>query len=487
MAKNYINNKDLYQAMIEYKKLYNNDNTTRIPEYVGKCILLIANKLANRPNFMNYSYRDEMIADGIENCLHRSTKIMTIEHGPIEIEKIVNQTVTIKCKDGIWRPAKCKSFGKQMLYEYGFASFNTSVNSVLQTVIATSNHRWFVTSRRNEKNLLDYNNEVVTNLRIGDALENAKHIDELDKDAVLHGLIFGDGTGHKTTVYGNPAIVKQGSKYSFIRVCKQDLYKDEITLLLISGGYKCSYPPSANGDPVFYIGKWPLIKDLPFTTDPSYISGFIHGWWLADGNKTTNTKRKQITTSNKEAAYWLLDYASYAGYQVTSFNLKERKEGDGSFENGKPLYIISLAESTNYEPKVRYIKEFGEDEVFCLIEPETNSFVLANGLLTGNCILYIHNFDPEKTDNPFAYITQIISYAFIRRIQKEKKYQYIKLKNMQNSISEQDVLDHRLLPKQMYDNNSDYIAQYENSLKEKKIKAKAKQGIEKFLEEDTDE
>ena len=49
-----------------------------------------------------------------------------------------------------------------------------------------------------------------------------------------------------------------------------------------------------------------------------------------------------------------------------------------------------------------------------------------------NCLHYIHNFDPEKSSNPFAYFTQIIYYAFIRRIQKEKKQLYIKFKSMQN-------------------------------------------------------
>ena len=43
-----------------------------------------------------------------------------------------------------------------------------------------------------------------------------------------------------------------------------------------------------------------------------------------------------------------------------------------------------------------------------------------------NCLQYIHNFDPTKSQNPFAYFTQIIYFAFIRRIQKEKKYLYTK-------------------------------------------------------------
>ena len=45
-----------------------------------------------------------------------------------------------------------------------------------------------------------------------------------------------------------------------------------------------------------------------------------------------------------------------------------------------------------------------------------------------NCLQYIYNFDPTKSKNPFAYFTQIIYYAFIRRIQKEKKQQHIKHK-----------------------------------------------------------
>jgi hypothetical protein len=42
------------------------------------------------------------------------------------------------------------------------------------------------------------------------------------------------------------------------------------------------------------------------------------------------------------------------------------------------------------------------------------------------------NFDPEKSKNPFAYFTQIIYYAFIRRIQKEKKQQQVKQKMIAN-------------------------------------------------------
>jgi len=49
-----------------------------------------------------------------------------------------------------------------------------------------------------------------------------------------------------------------------------------------------------------------------------------------------------------------------------------------------------------------------------------------------NCLQYIDNFDPEKSSNPFAYFTQIIYYAFLRRITKEKKQTYIRGKMIQD-------------------------------------------------------
>ena len=53
-----------------------------------------------------------------------------------------------------------------------------------------------------------------------------------------------------------------------------------------------------------------------------------------------------------------------------------------------------------------------------------------------NCLQYMRNFNPEKSNNPFAYFTQIIYYAFIRRIQKEKKQQDVKAKLIANSGAE---------------------------------------------------
>ena len=58
-----------------------------------------------------------------------------------------------------------------------------------------------------------------------------------------------------------------------------------------------------------------------------------------------------------------------------------------------------------------------------------------------NCVMYASNFNPEKSTNPFAYFTQIIYYAFLRRIEKEKKQLYIKYKTMDEFSSFEDHVD----------------------------------------------
>ena len=70
----YVDNKHLYAVMIEFKKAVDEaeqsgDTKPQIPDYVGRCLLQIANRLATKPNFANYTFKDDMISDGIENCV----------------------------------------------------------------------------------------------------------------------------------------------------------------------------------------------------------------------------------------------------------------------------------------------------------------------------------------------------------------------------------------------------------------------------------
>ena len=72
-----------------------------------------------------------------------------------------------------------------------------------------------------------------------------------------------------------------------------------------------------------------------------------------------------------------------------------------------------------------------------------------------NCVQYIHNFDPAKSKNPFAYFTQIIHYAFLRRIQKEKKQLEIKNKIIERTgFDEVMMADDNLLSASRSDLNT---------------------------------
>ena len=107
-----------------------------------------------------------------------------------------------------------------------------------------------------------------------------------------------------------------------------------------------------------------------------------------------------------------------------------------------------------------------------------------------NCLQYFENFNPEKSSNPFAYFTQICWYAFVRRIAKEKKQQYVKYKATENFgvLDEEELLelgDGTIAQIQIYDNLYEFISDFEENQKKKKdsVSEKKKKGLENFIEE----
>jgi len=69
-----VKNADLYAAMVEYRKAVVQSRETgsgkpKVPTYIAECIMKIATHLSHKPNFSSYTFREDMICDGIENCL----------------------------------------------------------------------------------------------------------------------------------------------------------------------------------------------------------------------------------------------------------------------------------------------------------------------------------------------------------------------------------------------------------------------------------
>ena len=112
---------------------------------------------------------------------------------------------------------------------------------------------------------------------------------------------------------------------------------------------------------------------------------------------------------------------------------------------------IEIAEIRNTDKPVipRYIGEcFLKIATHVSFKPNFVNYMFKEDMISDgieNCVQYIHNFNPEKSQNPFAYFTQIIHYAFLRRIQKEKKQLEIKNKILEKSgyeqVFERDTLD----------------------------------------------
>jgi len=65
--KHYVNNPDFYQALLNYRGRNNPDD--RVPKYIGECIAEICRRLSTKPNFIGYTYREDMVGDAIEIVL----------------------------------------------------------------------------------------------------------------------------------------------------------------------------------------------------------------------------------------------------------------------------------------------------------------------------------------------------------------------------------------------------------------------------------
>lgn len=111
-----------------------------------------------------------------------------------------------------------------------------------------------------------------------------------------------------------------------------------------------------------------------------------------------------------------------------------------------------------------------------------------------NCVAAAHNFDPNKSSNPFAYFTQVAWNAFVRRITKEKKQAYVKYKNIDQAMindlmaeiqAEEGAPSNRYNKQVLNDSMMKTIESFESKNKLTKSKKKDKVGVEKFMPEST--
>lgn len=331
---------------------------------------------------------------GYLHCFDASERVVT-NKGTVEIGSIAGEPVKVVDGNGDWIDTTFESYGRQFLWE-----LELTRNGVRRTVLTTGKHRWHIKRVKATR--------TTDQLRAGDYLESviAKSIldnVDIDPSGVRCGFAFGDGSQHWS--YGK--LRRDGTRRARkpagtrIRFCGG---KDEIRQRFFPE--KGHVMPSTEGDAVVFTKE--DLKYMPsIYDDPSFIMGFLAGYFAADGCVASKDGSATISSASKETLEAVRDLMTLVGIASLPVRVTLRT---GYLTYDTPLYSMTLVMSTVPEGfflrskhalnastnqrkfdslrwkvvsarKTRKLRE-----VFCCEVPTTQSFMLADNLLTGNCL-----------------------------------------------------------------------------------------------------
>lgn len=316
------------------------------------------------------------------NPVAGKTPVLTLEYGMLPIEKLSGTKATVLNKNGDWTEAEFKSYGLQQTYT---VKLRKNTNTFVE-VDATANHRWLMS----DGDVL-FTSNLKPGMRIPYAVAEKPDANNIDyKLGVIHGLVYGDGTA----TYSQERL----NGY-YIRLCSDAA--DLLPYFLDHG--KVCYPPSANGDPVVMLygafAKTHELKRLPEAETPEYVLGFMRGWMAADGSIGKNSHVTLAVTA--EGLEWFDREATKVGF--VKQNVYEYSQKTNFGDRKKRLFCLTVDRSScvvedfiierkreKFIPMkssftVVSVMESELQEVFCAEVPDTNTFVLEKGLVTGNC------------------------------------------------------------------------------------------------------
>lgn len=295
------------------------------------------------------------------NCFAGDEAYITPE-GYKTFADTVGTTQLVLTKDGTWKPAKIQAFGHQPLQRVTVKPIASvrSRTKLVKSILCTPDHRWITCNRG-----------AVTNLQVGDTIPfNPSHHDVTEHlPAWITGFGYGDGT---IGSYGRAQI----------RLCGE---KDRSQLWRFEeyGNCSISYPQSAKGDPVvmFHTGHFTDWKQLPTQTDVQYLRSWLLGYIAADGH-TRADGGIELSSQSTEAIDFVCQIAPLVGFHVTGLHTSNIIETNFGARK-HPLQRVLLRETGAF--RVMAIEPVECAEVYCAVEPETGTFTLASGALTGNC------------------------------------------------------------------------------------------------------
>jgi DNA polymerase I-like protein with 3'-5' exonuclease and polymerase domains len=260
---------------------------------------------------------------------------------------------------------------------------------VLRDVVVTPDHRWVLANRRYE----------TTDLRVGDvvAMDVPKVSWEKASEGFRHGMVFADGT----LLYKGRRRQRDGKVRHQMRLCGDKA--SHLELFTDAPDCRWTYPESANGDPQVYIDRDDNWKELPDDdAPPEYKRAFIEGWMLLDGGRNSAGRRRILMSVDHKAIDWAKRHAAAAGLIVVG-DVKVPMPESGYSSNHRWCWTLTLDEPADMSERflgwtVKGIVPLGVEEVYCAVVPGSGRFVLADGILTGNC-----NFDRRWLEHHSDY------------------------------------------------------------------------------------
>lgn len=156
-------------------------------------------------------------------------------------------------------------------------------------------------------------------------------------------------------------------------------------------------------------------------------------------------------------------------YKKACKEAKKLKKTKPQIPNAMAKHLLLIAENLSHKPNFSGYS-FKDEMIGDALE---------------NCVMYFDNFDPKRSKYPFAYFTKITYYAFVRRIQKEKRQLYTKYKaTQQRGLTDDCNEDEEGIanPVELYENINDFISKYEEAQEESKQKSQKKVKLENFIE-----
>lgn len=331
-----------------------------------------------------------------------STKVLTKEYGYEPIGFLEGKDATVLNYKGEWSSASFKCYGEQDTFD---VTLRKNSNTTI-VVRCTGNHRWLTTD-----GVVKHTDELIPGLK-GDKVPYSFYKRDVDEDnidyqlGVAHGIVFADGTS---------AYSQERIKGYLVRLCGG---KNSLLPLLERVGGVTTYPPSFNGDAVVQLygsfAKTHSLKDLPSVMESEeYLIGFVRGWISCDGSVCKS--RGSVTLCMNEAAkVWFEKYSATLGFvvqhvkkqsDITNYGRRTQDSfvlsidrscmtKDDILDSSKKDYFVELSSRFS----VVSVEATGEKElVWCATVPNTNTFVLEKGLVTGNCagagISHIRYFD----------------------------------------------------------------------------------------------